>query len=138
MIPRNLCIIIIHNICDTVIRYRKRYKRDVVVVYDTIFTQSSEICNFIECDILYKKICTCLKKIQSILPVYIIKCTHDIDTNYFNTGEGVELSCLLTSTIENSYNTKRFNKINDFTVKYELTFLNETYFNKLTTKYLLI
>lgn len=129
---------IIHTLSSTVIRYRNHYKCDVVVVYDTIFKHDSEICNFVDCNILYKQLSTILSKIQTILPINIIKNTDKIDKTYFNTGEGIELIQTLSSKINNSNKTKNFSKIYDFTVKYELTFLNENYFNKMTTKHLLI
>lgn len=129
---------IIHTLCDTIIRYRKHYKCDIVIVYDTIFIDTSEICNFVDCQVLYKQLCSTLTRIQSILPINIIKSTDTIDKTYFNTGEGIELVNRLNDKLNKSYKTKTFSKIYDFTVKFELTFLNENYFNKLSTKQLLL
>jgi len=129
---------LIHTICDTIIRYRQYYKRDIVILYDTIFTQDSEICKFIDCTVLYKQLCTCLSKIQTILPIHIVKCTDTVDNTFLANGEGIDLLHTLTNDLNKPTKQKTFKKINDFTVKYDLTFLNERYFNKLNTKLLLL
>ena len=128
---------LIHTLCDTVIRYQKRYKFDVVIVYDNIFTESSQICDFLDCDVLYKQISAVLKKIQSILPVTICKCTDVIDSTYLQAGEGIDCINDIRCNVEKKSRCTNFSKINDFTKQYELTFLNEKYFNKLNTKTIL-
>ena len=129
---------LIHTICDTVIRYKKQYKCDVAIVYDTIFTQESDICSFIDCTILHRQLSQCLKRIQSILPILILSSTDTIDKTYFTRGEGIEMALTIVHKYEKIQRNTTFSKITDFTDKYELTFLSENYFNKLTTKHLLI
>ena len=84
-----------------------------------------------------------LRRIEKLLPVkfYISKYSIEYLNHLINTNDGRGYTTInsMISKINSIDITKfTFSKIKSFTKKYELSFLNTDYFNRLSTKLLII
>lgn len=130
---------IIKQTCDKIIYYKKTYKYDVVIVYNSIFDENSEICQYIDCEKLYDQIIRLIKKIESHLPIIFYKIS-SFSSEYFDSGEGLDILNILTAKLSSNATGKKanFSEIVKFAEKNQLIFLKSTYFNKLTANPLLV
>jgi len=129
---------IIKQICDKIIYYKKKYSFDVIITYNNIFDEKSEICSFIDCNKLYDQIIRLIKKIESNLPIIFYKIPN-YDSSFFSLGEGLDILNILTERLGKNATGKKSNffEITKFAEKNRLTFLKSSYFSKLTTNHLL-
>lgn len=131
---------IIHAICEEIIRIKKKYKIDICITYNSLFTEESEICSYLDCDQFYNQVIKILQNIQSKLYIPIYEVKEDITEDNKEYGEIIDIVKIIINKMARLSTQKisGFSKIEDFTKKYGLTFLNEQYFSLLSTKYLLI
>jgi hypothetical protein len=129
---------IIKQTCDKIIYYKSKYSFDVIITYNTIFDDKSEICSYIDCNKLYEQILRLIKKIESNLPIIFYK-TPTFDSSYFDNGEGLDTIKILTERLGKNATGKKANflEISKFAEKNQLNFLKSSYFNKLTANHLM-
>lgn len=130
---------IIKQTCDKIIYYKKTYKYDVVILYNSIFDENSEICKYIDCNKLYDQIIRLIKKIELNLPIIFYK-TSTFSSEYFDNGEGLDILKILTARLGKNATGKKanFSEIVKFAEKNQLIFLKSAYFSKLTANPLLV
>ena len=96
---------------------------------------------FKEGDII-KTVCNVLNKMKSLLPVKVYISRYSLDYFYHllesKQGKGHMLLNDMRNTTSKDNDGFTFSRIKQYTKKYELTWLNEKYFNRLSTKFLLI
>ncbi len=130
---------LIHNICEKVLKYKGKsivyfnYTQLEESTINKYFTEN-EILNFLN------KI---LRKIEKLLPIKIYISKYSIEyLNHLleiNDGKAQTMVNSMISKINKIDISKyTFSEVKKFTKRYELTFLNRDYFNRLSTKLLLI
>jgi hypothetical protein len=131
---------VIYNICEIVIKYKKTYKSDVCIIYNNIFTNKNEICRYIDCDKLHNQLINILNKIKNNLYIPIFKVKHEITQNNLEYGEVIDIIRIIINTLATNSTKKNNNflKTKEFVKKNGLIFLDETYFTKIQSHYLLI
>ena len=131
---------IIYNLCENIINIKKTYKIDVCIIYNKIIPENSEICQYIDCNKLYSQLSQVINNIQSKLYIPIYQVKLEINEDNKDIGEVIDILKIIITKVARMSTKKSegFFKISDFTKKYGLKFLNEEYFSKLSTKYLLI
>jgi len=130
---------IILNLCQKTISAKKLYKSDVIIVYNEIL-RNSEICKYVDCEKLYiqiKRIFTIIEKNLFIQIFHISKKV--LSSDFFENGFGLDSLKLIITTVEKFATEKRldFSKIEDFTKKNGLTFLNREYFSEVNNRFTL-
>lgn len=133
---------IIFEICEFLLNQKNKEKNIIFFNYRQINTNYGLLKYFSEEDIL-KNLHGVLLKIKNLLPVriFISKYTFEYfkHLNERNDGKAIETINNLKYYINNTeYENYTFSRIKKFTLKNDLTFLNQKYFNLLKTKQLLI
>lgn len=129
----------IYSLCEELLKC----KTNALILFNNTQLEECELMNiFSEKDILlfFTKF---LKKVNKILPIKIYISNYSIEyLDYLinqNDGKAQTVLNSMISRITNVDLSKyTFSDIKKFTKRYELTFLNRNYFNRLSTKLLLI
>lgn len=131
---------IIYGFCEAILKSNTNTKKILFFNY-TQLIDCSILKFFDEIDVI-KVIKTVLERLKRILPVRIYMSKYSL--LYFDhlltkrDGRGSMLLNDIIKRFETEYKTFTFSDIKKFTKKYDLTFLNTDYFNRLSTKLLLI
>jgi hypothetical protein len=131
---------IIYELCEAILKSDKNTKKILFFNY-TQLIDCSILKFFDEVDII-NVIKTVLERMKRVLPVRIYMSKYSLI--YFDhlltkrDGRGSMLLNDIIKRFETEYKTFTFSDIKKFTKKYDLTFLNTDYFNRLSTKLLLI
>ena len=137
-IKRIITHFLILGICNYLL-HKKNKEKNVLYFCEDEFSSTTILC-YTDISTFIAKL---LRRIKSILPVKII--FGDANFRAYtrmlnnNTGESREEFLKLKEYVQNSdYSSFTFSKINYFTRKNGLTFLNREYFNTLLSKQLLL
>lgn len=128
------------HLCEAVLK-SKSNKKNILFFNNTQLNDVSLAKFYNESDII-KSICSVLRKIKATLPIKVYISRYSLD--YFhhllesNQGKGYLLLNEVRNAVDYDNDHFTFSKIKQYTKKYELTWLNEEYFNRLSTKFLLI
>lgn len=128
------------HLCEAILK-SKSNKKNIIFFNNTQLNDVSLTKFYDEGDVI-KAICNVLKKIKTILPIKVYISRYSLE--YFhhllesNQGKGQLLLNEVRNTADHDSSRFTFSKIKQYTKKYELTWLNEEYFNRLSTKFLLI
>ncbi len=128
------------HLCEAILK-SKSNKKNILFFNNTQLNDVSLAKFHNESDII-KSICSVLRKVKVMLPVKVYISRYSLD--YFhhllesNQGKGYLLLNEVRSTADHDNTRFTFSKIKQYTKKYGLTWLNEEYFNRLSTKFLLI
>ena len=130
----------IFNFCEAILKNTSKNK-SVLFFNNTQLDECSLQAHYNDIDII-KNITYVLNKMKKILPVkvYISRYSlpyfkHLLDSRQ---GRGQMLLNDIQTNTNKDYERFTFNNAKQFTRRYELTWLNEEYFNRLSTKFLLI
>jgi len=132
---------LIYNICEEIINIKRKYKVDVCITYNSIYKESdSEICSYIDCNILYDQLIRTIKNIEKTLYITFYHLNENININNLESGEVIDILNLIITKMSRASTGKNvnFSKIRDFVKKFELTFLDEQYFRQINCHHLLI
>lgn len=131
---------LIYNVCESVIYIKKHHKTDVCILYNELLDSKSELKSYINEDSFNKLISSIIKKIQTNLYILFYQTELEINQNNLEYGEILDILNLIIMKMSTMATKKSlgFSKISQFSKKCGLKFLNEQYFNQLSTKYLLI
>ena len=131
---------VIYNLCQAILMDTNK-KKHVLFFNDTQLPECSLMKFYSEADII-KHILIVMNKMRSMLPikVYISKYSlsyfdHLLETKH---GRGQLLLNDIQKNTDKDFDKFTFSKVKIFTKRYELTWLNNDYFNRLSTKFLLI
>lgn len=130
----------IYNFCEAILKNRSKNK-SILFFNNTQLNDSSLAKYFSEEDII-KNIEYVLNKMKKILPVKVYVSRYSLP--YFDhllssrQGRGQMLLNDIQKNTDKEYARFTFSKAKQFTKRYELTWLNQEYFNQLSTKFLLI
>ena len=130
----------IHHLCEAVLKSESK-KKNILFFNNTQLNDISLAKFYNESDII-KSICSVLRKIKDTLPIKVYVSRYSLDYFHYllesNQGKGYLLLNEVRNAADLDNSRFTFSKIKQYTKKYELTWLNEEYFNRLSTKFLLI
>lgn len=127
------------SICEKILNSNKKS----LVFFNYTQLNDCELLSYYRENEILNFLLTNLRKIEKLLPVkiYISKYSVDYLSYLIEKGDGKAYTTInsMISKINNIDISKfTFSNIKKFTKRYELTFLNSDYFNRLSTKLLLI
>lgn len=130
------------RICETLLHEKSKEK---IIIYFNIshLNDDCEIFKHFKEEEVLRVLTAVALKIKKLLPVriYISPYSFDFFTHLLDKkdGRGVELVNHIRGYLDNvNFEKYTFSSVKTFTMKNNLTFLNQTYFNHLKTKQLLI
>lgn len=130
----------IFNFCEAILKNKSKSKS--VLFFNNTQLDDCTLEMYYTQDEIVKNITYVLNKMKNILPVkvYISRYSlpyfkHLLDSKQ---GRGQMLLNDIQSNTNKEYDRFTFSKAKQFTKRYELTWLNQEYFNQLSTKFLLI
>lgn len=130
----------IYNFCEAILKNKSDKKS--VLFFNNTQLEDTELEKYYSHDDIIKNIVYVLNKMKAILPVkvYISKYSLPYFDHLLKSRQG--RGDLLLNDIQKNTNKQfekfTFSNAKKFSKRYELTWLNEQYFNRLSTKFLLI
>ena len=131
---------LIYSICKVL---TKEYNSKPVLVFNNTNICNCSIIEYYNCDDVLAFLTKFIRQLQSMLPVKMY--VSAIDVNNLNIllskKDGktlLQVNQLIEEINASKFKVYTFEKIKKFTVKYQLTFLTDNYFNKLQTKIILV
>lgn len=132
---------LIHGVCETLLEHKKGKP---VLLFKYTELEDCLLCNYHSEQEILEFLRKFIVKLEKMLPIRVCQSTfgvaslkHIISKNNDSRAAMVINQCIQRSTSVDM-NAYTFQKIKTFTKKYELTFLNNDYFNRLKTKQILI
>jgi len=127
---------IILTICNTIIENKSKNK--IIIIFNEDDLDSSMLCTLTELHLCKKFFYNFIKKIRNILPINVL----DYSRSFTEipaivekkNGRYKELIKLIEALLSKDKVSFEFDKIKNFTKRYELTYLNKDFFNRIKTK----
>ena len=131
---------VIYELCEAILRDTNKKKH--VLFFNNTQLDESPLTEFYSEEELIKQMTLILNKIRNMLPIKVYISRYSLP--YFDhllkskSGRGQMLLNDIQKSTEKDFDKFTFSKVKSFTKRYELTWLNNDYFNRLSTKFLLI
>tara|TARA_E500000318_G_scaffold78764_2_gene73651 strand:+ start:3663 stop:4223 length:561 start_codon:yes stop_codon:yes gene_type:complete len=130
---------LIHNICEKVLENKGK---SIIYFNNTQLEESTINKYYSETEIL-TLLSNILRRIEKLLPVkiYISKYSIEYLSHLLEKNDGkaqTTVNSMISKINKVDISRYTFSEVKKFTKRYELTFLNKDYFNRLSTKLLLI
>lgn len=130
---------LIHNICEKVLENKGK---SIIYLNNTQLEESTINKYYSETEIL-TLLSNILRRIEKLLPVkvYISKYSIEYLNHLLERNDGkaqTTVNSMISKINKVDISRYTFSEVKKFTKRYELTFLNKDYFNRLSTKLLLI
>lgn len=130
---------LIHNICEKVLETKGK---SIIYFNNTQLEESTINKYYSETEIL-TLLSNILRRIEKLLPVkiYISKYSIEYLSHLLEKNDGkaqTTVNSMISKINKVDISKYTFSEVKKFTKRYELTFLNKDYFNRLSTKLLLI
>lgn len=128
----------IHHLLNKTCNYIVNASSPCVFCLNEDYDIKSEITNYIDNKSLYSFINETFKKFSKIIPIIVIKCNCNIKTLCEdisnNKGEAIDiLNNIKQKLLKRNYNFS-LQKAKKYTERYNLFFIDKTYFNQLSNK----
>ena len=131
---------VIYEFCEAVLRDTNKKKH--VLFFNNTQLAESPLTEFYTEEEIIKQVSLILNKMRTMLPikVYISRYSLPYFDHLLKTkqGRGQMLLNDIQKDADKDFDRFTFSKVKAFTKRYELTWLNNDYFNRLSTKFLLI
>jgi hypothetical protein len=131
---------IVYRICEDLLAVR--FSKPIIIFNHTQLDDCF-IKNYFKEDSLLDFLVAFINKLQTMLPIKIYKSKLNIETlQHLQKTQDARAQMMINALVQKSNtfdsSSYSFEKIKRFTKKYELTFLNSDYFNRIKTKQILI